>query len=129
MKLNVTGFPSVLSLYLVLSPLMGGGVWQGEVERSTGCSGFSESEGGAGGWTLGGVDELLRDDEEPLRDTQDVSMTRTPILHRDTYNSDISYDTRPVRTPSEFQHTFDDVYTFHKTASYKSTGLQENRKG
>lgn len=84
----------LLVVYLVLSLLMGGGVCEGEVERSPACSGFSESEGGMGGWTLGGVDELLRDDEEPLRDTQEVSITRTPILQRGRH------------TANQIPHTF-----------------------
>lgn len=62
--------------YQTLSP--GGGVAEGEVlQNSPGCSGMSES----GPCRPGGVDEVLRASvDEPLRDTQEVSMTRTPML-------------------------------------------------
>lgn len=62
--------------YHILSP--GGGVAEGEVlQNSPGCSGMSES----GPCKPGGVDEVLRASvDEPLRDTQEVSMTRTPML-------------------------------------------------
>lgn len=62
--------------YQTLSP--GGGVAEGEVlQNSPGCSGMSES----GPCKPGGVDEVLRANvDEPLRDTQEVSMTRTPML-------------------------------------------------
>lgn len=62
--------------YQTLSP--GGGVAEGEVlQNSPGCSGMSES----GPCKPGGVDEVLRASvDEPLRDTQEVSMTRTPML-------------------------------------------------
>lgn len=52
-------------------------------ESSSGCSGMSESVGGAGVWAPGGVEDALRAEDEPLRDTQDVSITRTPMLQQD----------------------------------------------
>lgn len=62
--------------YQTRSP--GGGVAEGEMlQKSPGCSGMSES----GPCKPGGVDEVLRASvDEPLRDTQEVSMTRTPML-------------------------------------------------
>lgn len=68
--------------YLARSLLVGGGVREGEAENSPGCSGMGASMGGAKGCTLGGVDEHLRVDG-PLRDTQVVSMTLTPMLQWD----------------------------------------------
>lgn len=68
--------------YLARSLLVGGGVREGEAESSPGCSGMGASMGGAKGCTLGGVDEHLRVDG-PLRDTQVVSMTLTPMLQWD----------------------------------------------
>ena len=69
-----------------LSP--GGGVAAGEMASSPGCSGMRVSAGEPAGPCMpGGVDEALRCRvDEPLRDTQDVSITRTPILetHRQT---------------------------------------------
>lgn len=62
----------------------GGGVTDGEAPSSPGCSGMSTSEGPEPGMP-GGVDEVLRASvAEPLRDTQDVSMTRTPMLRTHT---------------------------------------------
>lgn len=66
--------------YLARSLLVGGGVGEGEVEISPGCSGMRASMGGVGGCTLGGVEEHLREEDEPLRDTQEVSITLTPML-------------------------------------------------
>lgn len=63
--------------YLARSLLEGGGVREGEAENSPGCSCKGASMGGVGGCTHGGVDEHLR---EPLRDTQEVSITLTPML-------------------------------------------------
>lgn len=57
---------------------------EGDPEGSPGGSGASASEGGVGARTLGGVDEVLREDDEPLRDTQEVSITLTPMLQWDT---------------------------------------------
>lgn len=57
------------------------------------CSGRGEgrgaasSEGGAGGCMEGGAQDAFRPAEEPLRATQDVSMTLTPMLARDTKTS------------------------------------------
>lgn len=63
--------------YQTLSP--GGGVADGEVASSPGCSGMSVSAGEPG--MPGGVEEALRASvAEPLRDTQEVSITRTPML-------------------------------------------------
>lgn len=67
--------------YQNLSP--GGGVADGEVASSPGCSGMSVSPGEPGPCIPGGVEEALRASvDEPLRDTQDVSITRTPILEK-----------------------------------------------
>lgn len=39
----------------------------------------------------GGVDEVLRASvAEPLRDTQEVSITRTPMLHTHTHTQGVS---------------------------------------
>ena len=56
---------------------------EGDVEKSPGCSGRSTSEGRAGGSMPGGVEEVLRAEDEPRRDTQEVSITLTPMLQRD----------------------------------------------
>lgn len=65
--------------YQTLSP--GGGVADGEVASSPGCSGMSVSAGEPGPCMPGGVEEALRTSvDEPLRDTQEVSITRTPML-------------------------------------------------
>lgn len=77
--------------YLARSLLVGGGVGEGDVEKSPGCSGMRASEGGAGGCTLGGVDEVLREEDEPLRDTQEVSITLTPMLQWDR-------DAQPIKS-------------------------------
>lgn len=69
--------------YLARSLLVGGGVGEGEAEKSPCCSGMSASMGGVGGCTLGGVEDVLREDDEPLRDTQEVSITLTPMLQWD----------------------------------------------
>lgn len=62
-----------------------GGVAEGEVTSSPGCSGMSVSAGEPGPCMPGGVEEVLRTSvDEPLRDTQEVSMTRTPILQTNT---------------------------------------------
>ena len=64
----------------------GWGGWGGEGvgvvggEFSAGSSGMRASMGGVGGCTLGGVEEHLREEDEPLRDTQEVSITLTPML-------------------------------------------------
>lgn len=70
--------------YQNLSP--GGGVAAGEVASSPGCSGMSVSAGEPGPCMPGGVEEALRARvDEPLRDTQEVSITRTPILEIKAY--------------------------------------------
>lgn len=77
--------------YLARSLLVGGGVGEGEVEISPGCSGMRASMGGVGGCTLGGVEEHLREEDEPLRDTQEVSITLTPMLQWDR-------DAQPIKS-------------------------------
>lgn len=68
-----------MATYQNLSP--GGGVADGEVVSSPGCSGMSVSAGEPGPCMPGGVEEVFRTSvDEPLRDTQEVSITRTPIL-------------------------------------------------
>lgn len=70
--------------YPNLSP--GGGVMDGEVTSSPGCSGISASAGEPGPCKPGGVDEVFRASvDEPLRETQEVSITRTPILEANTH--------------------------------------------
>lgn len=72
-----------MATYQTLSP--SGGVAEGEVASSPGCSGMSVSAGEPGPCMPGGVEEVLRVSvEEPLRDTQEVSITLTPILVRNT---------------------------------------------
>lgn len=64
----------------------GGGVADGEVASSPGCSGMSVSAGQPGPCMPGGVDEVFRANvDEPLRETHEVSITRTPILKVNTY--------------------------------------------
>ena len=76
--------------YQTLSP--GGGVADGEVTNSPGCSGIRESAGEPGPCMPGGVDEALRVSvAEPLRDTQEVSITRTPMLEK-TKTSRVTFD-------------------------------------
>lgn len=76
--------------YQTLSP--GGGVADGEVTNSPGCSGMRVSAGEPGPCMPGGVDEALRVSvAEPLRDTQEVSITRTPILEK-TKTSRVTFD-------------------------------------
>lgn len=61
---------------------------EGEADSSPGCSRMSESADAVGACTLGGVEEALRAKvEEPLRDTHEVSITRTPILRRNTHTA------------------------------------------
>ena len=74
----------------------GGGVGEGEVTSSPGCSGMRLSAE-PGPCRPGGVDDVFRTSvDEPLRDTQLVSITRTPILgihtHAHTHpdDSDVS---------------------------------------
>lgn len=70
--------------YQNLSP--GGGVADREVASSPGCSGMSVSAGEPGPCKPGGVDEVFRASvDEPLRETQEVSITRTPTLEINTY--------------------------------------------
>lgn len=65
--------------YQTLSP--GGGVADGEVANSPGCSGMRLSAEEPGPCMPGGVEEVLRASVAgPLRDTQEVSITRTPML-------------------------------------------------
>lgn len=72
--------------YQTRSP--GGGVVDGEVENSPGCSGIRVSAEEPGPCKPGGVEEVLRVSVvDPLRDTQEVSITRTPILETNTYPS------------------------------------------
>lgn len=62
------------------------GVREGVAEMSRDCSGIGDwgvaasSQGGAGGCMAGGVEDALRTMEGPLRATQEVSITRTPML-------------------------------------------------
>lgn len=63
----------------------GGGVPDEEAPSSRGCSGMSVSAGPEPGMP-GSVDEVLRARvAEPLRDTQEVSITRTPMLQTDRH--------------------------------------------
>lgn len=64
---------------------------EGEAESSPGCSGMGASVGGAWWCTLGGVDEHLRVVDKPLRDTQEVSITLTPMLQWDR-------DVQPIKS-------------------------------
>lgn len=59
---------------------------EGTMGSSGGCSGRGDgrSAGGAGGCMEGGAHDPFRPAEEPLRATQDVSITLTPMLVRDT---------------------------------------------
>lgn len=63
---------------------------EGTAGSSGGCSrrgegrGAASSSGGAGGCVEGGAHDPFRPAEEPLRATQDVSITLTPMLVRDT---------------------------------------------
>lgn len=77
--------------YLARSLLVGGGAGEGQAEKSPGCSGTSPSVGGRGGCTLGGVEEHLREEDEPRRDTHVVSITLTPMLQRDR-------DAQPIKS-------------------------------
>lgn len=89
---RVSGERSSISMvtYQNLSP--SGGVADGEVASSPGCSGMSVSPGEPGPCMPGGVDEALRARvDEPLRDTQEVSMTRTPMLE-EKHTSRVIYD-------------------------------------
>jgi len=59
---------------------------EGAAGPSRGCSGRGDgrgaasSAGGAGGCMVGGAQDAFLPAEEPLRATQDVSMTLTPML-------------------------------------------------
>lgn len=69
--------------YQTRSP--GGGVADGEMTSSPGCSGMRLSAD-PGPCMPGGVEQVLRANvDEPFRDTQEVSITRTPILETNTY--------------------------------------------
>lgn len=59
---------------------------EGTAGSSRGCSARDDgsSAGGAGGCMEGGAHDPFRPAEEPLRATQDVSITLTPMLVRDT---------------------------------------------
>lgn len=60
---------------------LGGGVAEGDVTSSPGCSGISVSAGEPGPCMPGGVEEVFRDSvDEPFRETQVVSITLTPML-------------------------------------------------
>lgn len=79
--------------YQTLSPR--GGVADGEVVSSPGCSGMSVSEP----CMPGGVEEALRASvDEPLRDTQEVSITRTPILETKKSVMEVSDVTQKLET-------------------------------
>ena len=86
-----TGGRGARQPYLARSLLVGGGVGEGEVEISPSCSGMRASMGGVGGCTLGGVEEHLREEDEPLRETQEVSITLTPMLQWDR-------DAQPIKS-------------------------------
>lgn len=77
--------------YLARSLLVGGGVGEGDAENSPGCSGMRASVGGTGGSMPGGMEEVLRVEGEPLRDTQEVSITLTPMLQWDR-------DAQPIKS-------------------------------
>lgn len=69
---------------------VGGGVTDEEAPSSTGCSAMSTSAGPEPA-TPGGVDEVLRASvAEPLRDTQEVSITRTPMLQTHTHTGSVN---------------------------------------
>lgn len=81
-KKKRTGTASMVT-YQTLSA--GGGVTDGEAPSSPGCSGMSVSVGPEPAMP-GGVEEVLRASvAEPLRDTQEVSITRTPMLWTHTH--------------------------------------------
>lgn len=63
----------------------GGGVTDEEAPSSPGCSEMKVSAGPEPGMP-GGVDEVFRAIvAEPFRDTQEVSITRTPMLSTHTH--------------------------------------------
>lgn len=69
----------------------------GEGEESPVCSGVGASVGGTGGYMFGGMEDVLREeeeDDEDLRDTQDVSITLTPMLQWDR-------DGEPIKSQEE----------------------------
>lgn len=89
-----------IATYQILSP--GGGVADGEVESSPGCSGMSVSAGEPGPCMPGGVEEVLRARvAEPFRDTQEVSITRTPILETNTQRESHTVAKEEIRGVSE----------------------------
>lgn len=59
------------------------------------------SEGGSDVCILGGVEEVLRTDDEPLRDTQEVSITLTPMLQWDRNTQSIKYSGQRSAKPRE----------------------------
>ena len=83
-KKKQTGMDSMVT-YQTLSA--GGSVTDEEAPSSLGCSGMSASAGAEPG-IPGGVDEVLRTSvAEPLRDTQEVSITLTPMLPTHTHTN------------------------------------------
>ena len=86
-----TGGRGARQPYLARSLLGGGGGGGGEVEIPPSCSGMRAARGGVGGCTLGGVEEHLREEDEPLRETQEVSITLTPMLQWDR-------DAQPIKS-------------------------------
>lgn len=80
----------------------GGGVADGEMASSPGCSGIRVSAGEPGPCMPGGVEEALRASvAEPLRDTQEVSITRTPILETNTHTESYMMMRKEVSPGSE----------------------------
>lgn len=83
---------------------------EGAAGPSGGCSGRGDgrgaasSAGGAGGCMVGGAQDAFLPAEEPLRATQDVSMTLTPMLARDTKTPAYPRVTRSGRPPPRRGH-------------------------
>ena len=88
-----TGGRGARQPYLARSLLVGGGggTSRGTLELAPSGSGGRASVGGVGGCTLGGVEEHLREEDEPLRETQEVSITLTPMLQWDR-------DAQPIKS-------------------------------
>lgn len=84
---------------------------EGTEGPSGGCSGRGDgsgatsSAGGAGGCTVGGVQEAFLPADEPLRATQEVSMTLTPTLGRDTKTPAYPRVTGQVLRPAPTKRT------------------------
>lgn len=83
---------------------------EGTAGPSRGCSGRGDgrgaasSAGGAGGCMVGGAQDAFLPAEEPLRATQDVSMTLTPMLARDTKTPAYPRVPRSRRPPPHSGH-------------------------